>query len=127
MAASSKPLGSKPLERDIQQDIRIALGLEDDLTLWRNSAGVFDTYDERNAHGRKVRAGLVVGASDLLGILDPNGRWFALEIKTDRGRVTTEQQQFLDLIRRRGGFAAVVRSVDEAKQALQRARRGERE
>lgn len=115
------------LERTIQQDIRIALGLEDDLTLWRNSAGVFDTFDEQTSRGRKVRTGLVVGASDLLGILDPAGRWFALEVKTDRGRVSVEQQQFIELVRRRGGFAAVVRSVEEAKQALARARRGESE
>jgi len=35
--------------------------------------------------------------------------------------------QALELVRRMGGFAAVVRSVDEAKAALARARNGESE
>ena len=121
-------------ERDIQHQIREALGLEPDLCLWRNNSGVFD-----DGRGGKVRTGLGVGSADLVGILQIDhittgggtriglnlGRFFALEIKTARGRTTDEQDQWLELVRRRGGFAAVVRSVQEAKQALERARRGE--
>lgn len=120
-------------ERDIQHQIREALGLEPDLCLWRNNSGVFD-----DGRGGKVRTGLGVGSADLVGILtvvvgDPYctatvqliGRFIALEIKTARGRTTEEQEQWLKLVRRMGGFAAVVRSVQEAREALERARRGE--
>lgn len=127
---------ARVLERDIQQDIRAALGLEPDLVLWRNSTGKFETFDERSGRGRTIKTGLVVGACDLIGILavpfeaefGPDhlvGRFFALEIKTPVGRLSTEQRQFIELVRRMGGFAAIARSVDEAKQALARARRGE--
>lgn len=112
-------------EREIQHAIREGLGLEPDLVMWRNSAGVFESFDERTGKTAKVRTGLVVGASDLLGILKPNGRWFALEVKTDRGSPRPEQVWFIDLIRKMGGFACIVRSVEEARAALARARAGE--
>lgn len=105
-------------EAILQNEIRLALGRERDLALWRNSAGVAE------AHGRKIRFGLVTGASDLIGI-GPGGRFFALEVKTPTGRPTPEQLQFIELIRSRGGFACIVRSVEDARSALERARRGE--
>lgn len=106
-------------EAEIQQQIRLALGSEPDLVLWRNTVGV-GTQDD----GRKQRFGLAIGSSDLVGILAPAGRWVALEVKSEKGRVRPEQKLFLELVRGRGGFAAVVRSVDEAKAALERARAG---
>lgn len=92
--------------------------------------------------------GLVRGAADLVGVLTlpavihrgtvhglaglgapigppaPIGRFFALEVKAARGRTTREQDQWLEIVRKRGGFAAVVRSVDDARDALDRAREG---
>jgi hypothetical protein len=53
-----------------------------------------------------------------------DGRFVALEVKTPRGRVTPEQQRFITLVRARGGFAAVVRSVDDAIAAVARCRTG---
>lgn len=106
------------LESEIQNQIRLTLGREPDLVLWRNSAGVADIG------GRKQRFGLTRGASDLLGILAPFGRFVALEVKTPRGRLSLEQELFLDLVRKRGGFAAVVHSAEEALSALNRARAG---
>jgi len=103
-------------ESQLQQEIRIALGREPDLVLWRNSVGVAQT------DGRAQRFGLCKGSSDLIGI-GPGGLFFALEIKTKTGRIQPQQQLFVDLVNRRGGFAAVVRSVDEAWQALTAARR----
>lgn len=60
----------------------------------------------------------------------PWGRFIALEAKRPagpgraRGRTSEEQDQWLSLVRRMGGFAAVVDSVDAARAALERARRG---
>ena len=127
-------------ERDVLHDIREALGLEPDLVLWRNNTGVFD-----DGRGGKVRTGLGTGSADLVGILTVTvpeihfgtvheyslGRFFALEVKRNhyhhcrRGRTSEEQDRWLALVRTMGGFASVVRSVQEAKASLARARRGE--
>lgn len=112
-------------EAEIQHEIRLDLGTEPGLTLFRNETGVAK-HQLRHRTGH-VRYGLCKGSSDLIGILAPSGRFIALEIKTPTGRATQEQLQFLELIRKRGGFAAIVRSRDEAREAIARARRGERE
>lgn len=104
-------------EGHIQDEIRLALSDEPGLVLWRNNSGVAEH------RGQRVRYGLAVGSADLIGCLD--GRFIALEVKTAVGRASLEQRQWLDLVRRHGGFAAVVRSVDEARAAIARARKGE--
>lgn len=105
-------------ESQIQAAIRLQLGRLPDLTLWRNQVG-------RTQHGTQhVTYGLCRGSSDLIGILAPTGRIIALEIKTPKGRTSPEQDLFLELIRNKGGFAAVVRSPEEALEAIERARRG---
>jgi hypothetical protein len=110
-------------ERDIQQAIREALGLEPDLVLWRNSTGYTEEFSDRTMQSRGIRYGLGKGSADLVGI-GPGGRFFALETKSPSGRLTPEQVKWANLVRRFGGFCATVRSVDEAKAALVRARAG---
>ena len=55
----------------------------------------------------------------------PNTCWLkgGLHAHTNRsdGRATPEQRLWLDLVRRHGGFAAIVRSVDDARAAIARA------
>ena len=140
-------------ERDVLHDIREALGMEPDLVLWRNNRGtgilvpVTSLKDLLNALRRGL-CGLALsiierlgvrphaygldapGSADLVGILRwPDERgvgiFFALEVKSGRGRTSEEQERWLALVRRMGGFAAVVHSVQEAKSALDRARKGE--
>jgi len=77
---------------------------------WRQNTGAMEV------EGRTVRFGFV-GVSDILGVLK-SGRFMALEVKTERGRLTGAQRAFIEAVRQAGGFAAVVRSVDEAKVAL---------
>ena len=60
------------------------------------------------------------GVSDILGIL-PGGRLLAVEVKTNRGRVSPLQQLFLDAINRKGGLAFVARSVDEVRMEVDNA------
>jgi hypothetical protein len=104
-------------EGAIQDAIRVALSGEPGLVLWRNNVGIAEH------RGQRVRYGLAVGSADLVGCLD--GRFVALEVKTATGRVAPEQRLWLDLVRRHGGFAAIVRSVDEARAAVARARAGD--
>lgn len=134
-------------ESDIQQSIRLALGRDRDVVLWRNSVGA-TTIDEalvekfidacpvfgyaRAAilrfvawiNGTRIRRfGLCPGSSDLIGI-GPGGRFLAIEVKTPRGRVAPDQARFIDLVRARGGIAGICRSVEDARTLVQAAREG---
>lgn len=111
-------------ESVLQAEIRLALGRDPTLVLWRNSTGTAAHLNPRTNRTTTVRYGLAVGSADLVGILAPAGRFVALEVKTANGRVSPEQTTWLALVRSRGGFAAVVRSVDDAIAAIERARAG---
>ena len=98
--------------------IRLALGDLPGVVMWRNSTGVAQA-----ASGHHVRYGLAVGSADLIGIVD--GRFVALEVKSGSGRLRPEQELYLELVRKHGGFAAVVRDGAEALEAIARCRAGE--
>ena len=100
------------------RELRLNLGNLPDLVLWPNSSGVA-TFGKA-----KVRYGLAKGSADLVGILAPSGRFVAIEVKTGQAVTTAEQVLFLALVRRNGGFAAVVRSLEEGFAAIERARQG---
>ncbi len=79
---------------------------------WKNNtAGIYvksrNTYIPSHAPG----------VSDILGIL-PGGKFLAVEVKSEKGRVSPHQQQFLDEITARGGLAFVARSIEDVEQAL---------
>lgn len=77
------------------------------------------------AQGKPLGAyGLGTGSADLVGILHGLGRVFAIEVKTATGTLRAAQKQWADVTRKRGGFVAVARDVDEALQALARAEAG---
>jgi len=102
-------------ESEIQAAIRTTLGALPDVCLWRNNVGSPD--------GR-YHYGLPIGSADLVGVLAPSGRLIALECKTAVGKLRKEQRAWLDVVRRFGGFACVVRSAEEALAAVERARKG---
>ena len=52
------------------------------------------------------------------------GRFIALEVKTQKGKTTPLQNAAIRKIRSSGGFAFVVRSVEEAKNAIDSAMGG---
>lgn len=105
-------------EKDIQQDIRAELGdirRYPELVVWPNVCGVF--LDEHSNTKRRVGIGNPGGA-DLIGLWRmPSGvaRFVALEIKTPIGRQSEEQKRFQQLVEKRGGVYAVLRSVDDAR------------
>jgi len=105
-------------ESALVASIRLALGKDARVVLWRNNTG--SALQDFGAGGmRPLKYGLCVGSSDLIGIVAPHGRLIALEVKTSTGRVTREQQQFLNLVEKMGGVARVVRSVDDALRAIE--------
>lgn len=107
-------------ESAIQQAILLDLGARQDLRIWRQNTGV-----GRAPNGRIIRFAQP-GTADILGVLciAPGlGRFVALEVKSATGRQSAEQQAWGAMIRRFGGFYAVVRSVIQARSALAEARR----
>lgn len=70
----------------------------------------------------RLVVGLGKGSPDLVGSVD--GRALGLELKSPSGRIEPHQQVWHDAARRRGAFVAVVRSGDEALDAVSRCRRG---
>ena len=72
----------------------------------------------------RVTYGLGVGSPDLVGAIA--GTFVGLELKSDTGRISPEQTQWHAAARARGALVEVVRSVDEAREVIARARRVER-
>lgn len=91
-------------ETDIQNQIRMALS--DHGIVIRQNTGNFLTAD-----GRRVVCG-VKGLSDLLFI--GNGFVAFVEVKTDKGKATKEQLNFINAVRRLGHRAGICRSVEDA-------------
>jgi hypothetical protein len=102
-------------ELPLMRAIRAAIASEAPrrATLWRNPVG----FDDQT----KTHFGLGRGSADLVGLLHGSGRLIGLEVKTPSGRLKPDQIAWLSVVRTRGGFAAVVRSVPEALAALDRA------
>jgi hypothetical protein len=107
-------------ETDLQQRIRLALGTQHDLRLFRNQVGQLP--DPRT--GRPVQFGLARGSADLIGwrtiVITPDmvGQRLAvftsIEVKTATGRLTPAQHSWLGVVRGAGGIAGVARSVADA-------------
>jgi hypothetical protein len=78
--------------------------------------------------GRPLHAGLCVGSSDLIGwrsrTITPEmvgqtiAQFVAIEVKSETGRTTAQQDQFLSQIQGAGGCGGVARSVDAATALL---------
>lgn len=110
-------------ETTLSKRIRVAVARSGRAIVTRNNIGLAIPYGRPGA--RPVGFGLGVGSPDLVGVLIPSGRAFCLEIKTETGRVSADQTRCHDAWRRRGIFVAVVRSVEDAMSALERAHQGE--
>lgn len=113
-------------ETPIQKRILLTIGSRDDVRLFRNNNGVAVYPD-----GSRVKYGIAnPGGSDLIGwhsriitSADIGKRvalFVGLEVKSDSGDPTEDQLRFIRAVLAAGGIAAVVRSVAEASQALER-------
>jgi hypothetical protein len=73
----------------------------------------------RNPVEAAIFSGLGVrpGVSDLILLRD--GRAFALELKTDRGRPTAAQMDFISEFRAAGGEASTANGLDQALRTLE--------
>jgi hypothetical protein len=113
-------------ESQLQREVRLALSAPGQV-FWRNNIGTAEFWNEHAHHAERVAYGVGgPGGSDLLGIVA--GRFIALELKAPGARTKPArevlQAQFRALVRSAGGFATVVRSVDEALAAVERSKGG---
>lgn len=107
-------------ETDLQQRIRLALGTQPDLRIFRNQVGSLP--DPRT--GRLVQFGLAKGSADLIGwrtvTITPEmvGQRLAvftsLEIKTPTGRLAPTQRAWMGAVLKAGGIGGVARTVSDA-------------
>lgn len=98
---------SKRSEANILNDCLIAMSAAGGMA-WRQNTGAY-----KDKTGRLIRYGLCVGSSDIIGIA-PGGVFVAVECKTASGRVSDNQEKFINNVRRQGGRAGVARCADDA-------------
>jgi len=87
---------------------------------WRMNTGA-TVIKVPNGKDRFLRFGKK-GISDIIGILD-DGRWLAIECKTEKGKASLDQLYFLAEIAKRGGVAFVARSIEDVVRELDKAKR----
>ena len=112
------------VETKIQQEIRLGLGMRDDVRLFRNQVGQLP--DPRT--GRPVQFGLAKGSADLVGwktvTITPDmvgttiAQFVSLEVKTPSGKPTAAQSYWLKAVSKAGGISAIARSLQDALRIL---------
>jgi len=109
----------EPKEQDVLNSVLIYLAIEKQRgrVVWfeRMNSGA-TKYQDRNGRQRFVRYGFK-GCPDIHGMLT-DGRPLYLEVKKPSGRVKLEQQEFIDRAHAHGAAAAIVRSVEDAAEAI---------
>ena len=100
-------------QREHQLMNEIRLGVADECVTFRANVGKVRTPD-----GRYFDTGLPVGFSDLFGVRKSDGKAVFLEVKTAKGRVSENQQNFINAMQENNAIAGVCRSVDDAKNLL---------
>ena len=107
-------------ESGAQKKIFLDQGSRHDTTLFRNNVGVA-IYED----GRRVRYGLCVGSSDLIGwktieitpdmVGEKVAVFTALETKSKKGKAQEKQKNFIRAVLESGGLAGIARTVDDAR------------
>lgn len=80
-----------------------------------DSVGIFDPVKKVYRTSRNPNR--VTGVSDILG-LAPGGRFLAIEVKSEKGKVSDEQRKFIRSVQDAGGIAFVARSARQVAMEL---------
>lgn len=101
-------------EKDIQTDIMNMLWTHPRVAhCWVTTTGTM-----KSSRGKFYKIGYP-GISDIIGQMKGSGKLLAIEVKTDIGKLSDEQAEFLDIVTKAGGVAGVARSVPEAIEILE--------
>ena len=106
----------KALEKEIQDQILIALGTMPGMAIWRSAVG--NGWVRRKDGFAPMRFGGMPGQADILGCY--HGRFIAIEVKTATGRQRPEQRDWQHAIEMAGGVYILARSVADALDGVAR-------
>lgn len=87
----------------------IQLALADECQLFRMNVGSAYTKS-----GTYFKTGVPKGFSDLFGFRKSDGRAIFIEVKTEKGKVSEHQLNFLERMRKNGAIAGICRSPEDA-------------
>ena len=97
-------------ETEIVKSILDYLGYKKIIS-WRNQSGMI--FGSHKGKQWAVKMGKK-GVADIIGVMpDGSGRIMCLEVKTEKGNPTQDQTDFLDSVKKAGGVAEIVRSIDD--------------
>jgi hypothetical protein len=101
-------------ELDFTREMLIALGARHDMRVWRQNVGSIPVRDRRGRVTRVFHAGPPIGASDISGIVAPEGWRLEIELKMPGGKRSKAQTVWANVIARMGGVY-VLYTFDNAK------------
>ena len=108
-----------PLEKDIQKAIIQFLSAHPKVSIYgRFNSGTAITGDAQG-NTRYTRFNSIKGFPDIHGMLK-GGRAVYIEVKRPGGRVSDEQQEFIDKVAAHGAVAFIAYSVDDVISAFKR-------
>lgn len=101
-------------EKDIENQI-LAWLWSKRIFAWKNqSVGVFDPI--RKIYRKSNNKFHLNGVSDILGVY--NGKFLAIEVKSNSGKLTENQKEFLERIKSYGGIGIVARSIEDVEKVF---------
>ena len=81
---------------------------------WRNqNTGLFDPFSGKFRRKGKYQ---MLGISDILGVC--RGIFIAIEVKSEKGKASDYQKQFLEMVNYNGGIGFIARSVKDVEDNL---------
>ena len=111
-------------ERDIQNQIRVAVS--EKCIIFRTNAGEF--WQGKRVYSKEFKQtvlinlrkvdGLPQGYSDLSGVRISDGKAVFIEVKTNTGKVSTKQMNFINQMRNLSAIAGICRSAEDAIQLI---------
>lgn len=107
-------------ETDIQNQIRMAVS--NDCIIFRTNAGMLwqgkvvwsKEFKQNVLINLRCVDGLPAGYSDLSGVRKSDGRAVFIEVKTPKGVVSDEQENFISVMQQCHAIAGVCRSPEDA-------------
>lgn len=119
------------LELELQDKIRAAIVKDGRIRIFRNAVGQTGSLCNicrgkacgkcKKRLGVVVKYGLTKGSGDLIGIVKGSGKFISFEIKTPKGTIKPEQHAWVKFITDWGGYACIVRSIEEALEHVEKA------
>lgn len=131
MATSKKPrtkssfkksgLGKKkPRQRFLKDGTVKEAIIQADILRWLKSTGLLFWRSNSGSlflHGRHINLG-PLGCADISVVVPPLGRFVGLEVKSANGKIRKDQVVYAAGLTAQGGAYFIVRSVQEAKDAV---------